>query len=116
MAAAMAPTIAEFAMILLADDEVVVVELDGGPVVVGVVSELVETRGLVVVVIVVGPLVVVVVTPVAGVVAVVPVETTLLEELVRQLESVEVPTVKGAVCETAPVVSRKVNPREVPPG
>jgi hypothetical protein len=37
--------------------------------------------------IVVGPLVVVVVTPVAGVVAVVPVETTLLEELVRQLES-----------------------------
>lgn len=50
MAAAMAPTIAEFAMILLADDEVVVVELDGGPVVVDVVSELVETRGLVVVV------------------------------------------------------------------
>ena len=29
-------------------------------------------------------------------------------------DALEVPTVKAAVCETVPVESRKVNPREVP--
>lgn len=111
----MAPTIADCAMILLADEAEDV--LDGvDPVAVEVV---VGTRGLVVVVGVVG--VVVEVTTTAGeVVEVVPVVTPVLVDplalLVRQLESVPVPTVKGAVCETAPVESRKVSPREVPAG
>jgi len=109
-------------MTLLADeaDDVPVGELDGlDPAAVGVVPVLVGTRGLVVVVGVVTP-VVVVVTPVAEVVEVVPVETPVLVDppalVVRQLASEEVPTVNAAVCETAPVESRKVSPREVPAG
>jgi len=83
-------------------------------VVVGVVRGLVVVvRGVVVVVVVVW---VVVEVPVP----VVPVPVVPVEDppalLVRQLESVELPTVKAAVCEIAPVESRKVSPREVPAG
>jgi len=120
MAAPMAPTIAEFAMTLAADeaDDVPVGEVDGLEPPAVVVPVLVG--GLVVVLRVV-PLVAVVVTPGAVVVVVpVPVEVLALVEppalLVRQPVSEEVPTVKGAVCETAPVESRKVSPREVPAG
>jgi hypothetical protein len=99
-------------MILLADEAEDV--LDGcDPVAVVVV---VGTRGLVVVVRVVG--VVVGVTTTVDEVVVTPdlVLVDPLALLVRQLASVPVPTVKGAVWETAPVESRKVSPREVPAG
>jgi len=118
MAAPTAPTIAESAMTLLADDADEVV---GPAVAVVVVPVLVLTggvvRGLVVVVGVVA--VVVVVRWVVEVVPVVPVTVPVVTEdppelPVRQLESVEVKTVKAAVCEIAPVESRKVSPRELP--
>jgi len=118
MATPTAPIIAEFAMTFLAgEDEVFEVDGVGAPVV-GLELVVVGRRGFMVVVGVVPPAAVVVV--VAGSVEVVPVVAPVLVEppalLVRQLESVEVPTVKAAVCETAPVESRKVSPSEVPDG
>jgi len=74
------------------------------------------------VVVVIGVAVVVVVVWVVEEVPVpeVPVPVVPVEDppalLVRQLVVVPLPTVKGAVCEIAPVESRKVSPREVPAG
>lgn len=120
MATPMAPTIAESAMSLLADETVVdVPDGLGAEAVLEVPPPVLVVGGLVVVVRVVAPTLVVV-TPVAVVVVVGVVPEPVLVDppalLVRQLESVEEPTVKAAVCETLPVESRKVRPREVPEG